>query len=124
MKIFRGKHLVSFTSKKRKKEMWSSLGPYSSSSSRKKKKLVSEALMKSGYFRAILIKFNRSLLESRPRQNALSTLFSHFTFGLDWTDSISNVTLLRFGKLIKTWSQFWNVINYRPMHSSVASVIS
>ena len=81
------------TSKKRKKETCSCLGPSSASRSRKKKKLVSEAFNRSGWRRAMRIRSRRSRRESRPRQNAISTLSSQRTSGFDCTDSMSSVTL-------------------------------
>lgn len=49
--------------------------------------------MRWGCCRARVMRSNRSLRESRPRQNALGFFRSHGTSLFDWTDSMSRVTL-------------------------------
>lgn len=80
------------TSKNLKKEICL-LFPQTFSWSRKKKQLVIETLKRSGLSLAIAISLSRSLLESRPLQNAFGSFSSHGRSILPCTDSMSRLTL-------------------------------
>lgn len=85
------------TLKKSKKGVDFTSSPYFSGSFLKKNMWVRAASMISGSFRDIITRSSRSWRLSRPRQNALSVLFSHATL-VAWTDNTSSVTLQNMQK--------------------------